>query len=199
MPFILVALVALHLIALHHNGSNNPLGVTSNADRISFHPYYTFKDLVTINIFFVILSLLVFYAPNLLGHPDNYIPANPLVTPAHIQPEWYFLPFYAILRSIPSKLGGVIAMLAAILILFTIPWLDFSKVRSIAFRPLMKLFYWLFIVNFFLLLWIGAKPVEEPFISIGFYTTIFYFSYFIIFIPMIAYIENTVTQLRWSN
>lgn len=192
LPFILAGAAVLHLIALHQHGSNNPLGVTANADRISFHPYYTFKDLVGFNLFFLIFSLLIFYAPNLLGHPDNYIPANPLVTPTHIQPEWYFLSFYAILRSIPDKLGGVIAMLAAIVILFFLPLLDTSLIRSNAFRPLMKLFFWFLVGDFLLLGWIGAKPVEEPFIFLGQILTGYYFAYFLVFVPLIGLIENVL-------
>src|SRR5208282_4105823 len=136
------------LIALHEHGSNNPLGVTGNTDRIHFHPYYTFKDVVGFFLFFLLLALFLFYAPNKLGHPDNYIPANPIATPASIVPEWYLLPFYAILRAVPSKLGGVLAMLGSILILFAMPILDTSRVRSSAFRPMMKLMFWLFVVDF---------------------------------------------------
>jgi len=145
--------------------------------------------------FFLFLIFLVFYSPNLLGHPDNYIPANPLVTPAHIQPEWYFLPFYAILRAIPSKIGGVIAMFMALLILFILPWIDFSYTRSSSFRPFIKLFFWFFIFNFLLLLWIGAQPVEQPFISIALFSTIFYFSFFFI-LPFISLIENSIADFR---
>jgi ubiquinol-cytochrome c reductase cytochrome b subunit len=195
LPFILAAFAILHLIALHQHGSNNPLGVSSNSDRISFHPYYNFKDLLGFNIFFIILIILVFYFPNILGHPDNYIPANPLVTPTHIQPEWYFLPLYAILRSIPNKLGGVIAMFSAILILFTLPLFDFSITRSSSFRPFSKILFWFFIFNFFILLWIGAKPVAEPYLFIGFISTCFYFTYFIL-TPIITIIENTISDFK---
>nr|QUQ05916.1 apocytochrome b [Microconidiobolus nodosus] len=184
LPFVLVGLVVLHLIALHEHGSNNPLGVSANIDRLPFHPYYSFKDLVGFLGFFLVLAIVVFYMPNSMGHPDNYIPANPLVTPQHIQPEWYFLPYYAILRSIPNKLLGVLMMFTAILILLAIPFLDISRIRGNQFRPLMKLFYWLFIANFILLGWIGAKPVEVPYIAIGQYCTVFYFAWFFI-IPVI--------------
>jgi len=195
LPFILAALAVLHLIALHQHGSNNPLGISSNSDKISFHPYYTFKDLVGFNWFFIILMILIFYFPNSLGHPDNYIPANPLVTPTHIQPEWYFLPFYAILRSIPDKLGGVIAMFLAIIILLSLPFTDFSHTRSSSFRPFNKILFWMFIFNFFLLVWIGAKPVAEPFLTIGLYSTSFYFIYFILS-PVLALIENSIADFK---
>jgi len=195
LPFILVALVVVHIIALHEHGSNNPLGVTGNADRIHFHPYYTFKDLVGFFLFFLVLALFLFYAPNKLGHPDNYIPANPMATPASIVPEWYLLPFYAVLRAIPSKLGGVLAMLGSILILFAMPILDTSRVRSSAFRPMMKLMFWLFVVDFLILLYCGGQHVEEPFITLGQWATAFYFSFFLIIVPIVGIIENTLIDL----
>jgi len=195
LPFILAALAVLHLIALHQHGSNNPLGVSSNYDKISFQPYYIFKDLIGFNFLFIALIILVFYYPNSLGHPDNYIPANPLVTPVHIQPEWYFLPFYAILRSIPDKLGGVIAMFMAIFILFSLPIFDLSKTRSSSFRPFSKFLFWCFIFNYFLLLWIGAKPVAEPFLSIGLFSTYFYFTFFFLN-PIISLIENSIADFK---
>jgi len=195
LPFILAAFAVLHLIALHQHGSNNPLGVSSNYDKISFHPYYIFKDLVGFNWFFLLLIILIFYYPNILGHPDNYIPANPLVTPTHIQPEWYFLPFYAILRSIPDKLGGVIAMFISIIILLSLPITDNSNTRSSSFRPFNKILFWFFVFNFFLLIWIGAKPVTEPFLTIGFYSTCFYF-FFFLFSPVLSFIENSVADFK---
>ena len=151
LPFILAALVIMHLIALHEHGSNNPLGITSNVDRIRFHPYYTFKDLVGLFVFFFLFAYFVFFNPNFFGESDNYIPANPLVTPISIVPEFYLLPFYAILRSIPHKLLGVIGMVAAILILLATPFLDTSRIRSMQFRPIMKFFFWLFVANFLIL------------------------------------------------
>jgi len=195
LPFVLAALAIIHLISLHEHGSNNPLGTTANVDRIPFNPYYTFKDGVGFFLFLLIVSIFIFYAPNYLGHPDNYIPANPLVTPASIVPEWYFLPFYAILRSIPDKLGGVIAMFGAILIILMLPIIDKSRIRSNAFKPISKFFFWLFIVNFFLLGWIGGNHAEEPFITIGQICTIFYFAYFIIIIPVLSKIENILMDL----
>jgi ubiquinol-cytochrome c reductase cytochrome b subunit len=185
LPFILCALVAMHLISLHEHGSNNPLGITSNADRIYFHPYYTFKDLVGFFVFFLVLGYFVLYIPNQLGHESNYIVANPMVTPVNIVPELYFLPFYAILRAIPNKLGGVLAMFSAILILLALPFLDTSRVRSSTFRPIMKVFFWLFVVNFLLLMWIGGQHVEEPFIALGQLCTVYYFSYFLVIFPLL--------------
>lgn len=185
----------MHLLTLHEHGSSNPLGITANADRIYMHPYYTFKDLITIFLFFLVLALFLFYAPNKLGHPDNYIPANPMQTPASIVPEWYLLPFYAILRSIPDKLGGVIAMFGSLLILLAMPLLDVSRIRGSAFRPLMKFSFWLLVVDFLLLLWLGSQHVEEPFITLGQYATAFYFSWFLILVPAIGIIENTLIDL----
>jgi ubiquinol-cytochrome c reductase cytochrome b subunit len=199
LPFILAALAVLHLISLHEHGSNNPLGTTANVDRIPFSPYYIFKDSVGFFLFLLIVSIFIFYAPNYLGHPDNYIPANPLVTPASIVPEWYFLPFYAILRSIPDKLGGVIAMFGAILIILILPIVDTSKIRSNAFKPISKFFFWLFVANFFLLGWIGGNHAEEPFITIGQVCTTFYFAYFLIIIPILSKIENILMDLATSK
>lgn len=200
LPFILAALVILHLIALHTHGSSNPLGITGNIDRIAFHPYFSFKDLITVFIFIFILCLFVFFSPNTLGHPDNYIPGNPMVTPASIVPEWYFLPFYAILRSVPNKLGGVIAMFGALIILLLLPILDKSLYRGLAFKPLSKFFFWLFVFNFILLGNIGHLHVEIPFINLGIYCTIAYFSYFLIIIPLISSFENILFYLgRFSK
>jgi len=167
LPFILAALAAMHLLALHEHGSSNPLGLSGNTDRLPFHPYFTFKDLVTIFLFLLVLGLMVFYAPNYLGHSDNYIPANPMQTPPSIVPEWYLLPFYAILRSIPNKLLGVLAMFASLLILLAMPIVDTSRVRGSQFRPLMRWAFWLFVSNFFVLMYIGSQHVEEPFITVN--------------------------------
>lgn len=190
LPFILAALVIMHLIALHVNGSSNPIGITGNIDRLPIHPYFIFKDAVTVLVFLLIFTLFVFYAPNSLGHPDNYIEGNPIVTPASIVPEWYLLPFYAILRSIPDKLFGVIAMFAALLILLVLPYTDRSIVRGFAFKPLSKFLFFAFVFNFVLLANLGQLHIEVPFISLGINSTIFYFSYFIIFIPLVSTIEN---------
>lgn len=195
LPFVLAALIAMHLLALHEHGSNNPLGISSNSDRVSFHPYYSFKDLFGFFLFFLMLSVFIFYMPNILGHPDNYIAANPLVTPTHIVPEFYFLPFYAILRAIPNKLGGVVAMFSAILILLFMPILDRSNTRSSQFRPLMKIAFWIFSANFLILLWVGGQPAESPYIEISMIGTILYFSYFIILVPGISLLENKLATV----
>lgn len=189
-PFILAALVFIHIILLHVEGSNNLTGLNSNADKIPFHTYFTTKDFYGFMLLFLLISYLIFYIPNLLGDPENFIKANPLVTPLHIMPEWYFLFAYAILRAIPNKLGGVLALVASILILFLTPFIHTSWLKSLNFRPLGKLMFWFFICNFILLTWIGSKPVEEPFILIGQLSSIFYFSYFLIMIPLSGLIEN---------
>jgi ubiquinol-cytochrome c reductase cytochrome b subunit len=196
LPFILAALVLMHLIALHDTaGSSNPLGVSGNYDRIPFAPYYLFKDLVTIFIFFFILSLFVFFMPNVLGDSENYIMANPMQTPPAIVPEWYLLPFYAILRSIPNKLLGVIAMFSALLIILILPATDLGKSKGLQFRPLSKLGFWVFVVNFLILMQLGAKHVEFPFIELGQLSTALYFSYFIFIVPVISIIENTLIDI----
>ena len=160
------------------------------------HPYFTFKDLVTIFFFFLVLSVMVFYYPNFLGHSDNYIPANPMQTPASIVPEWYLLPFYAILRSIPNKLLGVIAMFSAILIILVLPITDLSRNRGIQFRPLSKIAFYVFVANFLILMQLGAKHVESPFIEFGQISTVLYFSYFVVIVPFVTYIENTLIDLN---
>ena len=191
-PFLIVGVVILHIVALHTHGSNNPLGIDRKGpqDSIPFHPYYTIKDLFGLSFVLTIFAAVVFYAPDYLGHPDNYIPADPLKTPAHIVPEWYFLPFYAILRAVPDKLGGVIAMIRAILILFALPWLDTSKVRSATFRPIYKKFFWFLLIDVIILTWVGGSPAEGHFILIGRLATIYYFAHFLIFMPIIGIIET---------
>jgi ubiquinol-cytochrome c reductase cytochrome b subunit len=199
LPFVLAALVLMHLIALHDTaGSSNPLGVSGNYDRLTFAPYYLFKDLITIFIFFFGLSLFVFFMPNVLGDSENYIMANPMQTPAAIVPEWYLLPFYAILRSIPNKLLGVIAMFSAILIILVLPITDLGRSKGFQFRPLSKIGFWAFVVNFLILMQLGAKHVESPFIELGQVSTVLYFGYFIISIPVISIIENTLVDLNKS-
>lgn len=191
LPFVIVGIVALHLWALHHVKSNNPVGIDlkKKGDFVPFHPYYTVKDAFGLGVYLIPFTLMVFFAPDYLGHADNYVPANPLVTPAHIVPEWYFLPFYAILRAIPDKLLGVIAMILAIAILFVLPWLDRSKVRSARFRPMYKVMFWTFILDFFILAWVGAKPPEGDFITIGRIATAIYFGFFLL-LPFISKIEK---------
>jgi len=195
LPFLLAALVIAHLMALHTHGSNNPNGISSNGDRYAMHPYFTFKDLVTIFAFLLALSIIVFFYPNLLGHSDNYIPANPMSTPPSIVPEWYLLPFYAILRSIPNKLLGVIAMFGSLLILLILPVTDLSRIRGSQFRPAMKLALWFFIVNFVILMWIGSQHPESPFVEVGQFATAFYFAWFLIIVPIIGMAENTLMDL----
>ncbi len=192
LPFVIFAVMFVHLWALHTSKSGNPLGIDVKGpqDTLTFHPYYTTKDLVGFGVFFLIMAYFVFFNPNYMGHPDNYIPADPLVTPAHIVPEWYFLPFYAILRAVPDKLGGVVLMLAAILILFVIPWLDTSKVRSSTFRPIYKQFFWILVLDCFILGWVGANPPEGHFILIGRLSTAYYFAHFIIIMPLVGWLER---------
>jgi ubiquinol-cytochrome c reductase cytochrome b subunit len=190
LPFILAALVCVHLLALHEHGSNNPLGITGNIDRLPMHPYFVFKDLVTVLLFLIVLAIFVFFAPNALGHSDNYIPANPMQTPASIVPEWYLLPFYAILRSIPDKLLGVIAMFSSLLILLILPFANPSNIRANTFKPLSKFLFWIFVSNFLLLLYLGSCHVEEPYIFIGQISTIIYFSYFLVLLPLTNSLEN---------
>lgn len=192
LPFVIFGLVVLHVWALHSVKSNNPLGIEikTPADSIPFHPYYTIKDLFGIGVFLMFFMAFVFWAPNFFGEPDNYIPANPMVTPPHIVPEWYYLPFYAILRSIPDKLGGVIAMFSAILILFALPWLDTSKVRSAKFRPLYKQFFWLFLADCLLLGYIGGKPAEGAYLIVGQLATAYYFFHFLLLMPLLGKFEK---------
>ncbi len=192
MPFMIVGVVFLHVAALHITGSNNPLGIEPKGpqDTLPFHPYYTIKDSVGIVVYLAVFAGLVFFAPNYLGHADNYIPANPLVTPAHIVPEWYFLPFYAVLRAVPDKLGGVVLMGAAIIVLFFLPWLDTSKVRSLRFRPITRILFLLWTVNFFVLTWVGGKPAEQPYVLISQICTMLYFVYFLVALPLLGRLER---------
>jgi ubiquinol-cytochrome c reductase cytochrome b subunit len=198
LPFILVALVLMHLIALHDTaGSSNPLGLSGNYDRLTFAPYFLFKDLVTIFIFIFVLSIFVFFMPNLLGDSENYIMANPMQTPPAIVPEWYLLPFYAILRSIPNKLLGVIAMFAAILAIMLLPITDLGRSKGLQFRPLSKFAFWIFVANFLILMKLGACHVESPFIELGQISTVLYFSYFIVIVPVISLIENSLIDINF--
>ena len=200
LPFVLAALAIMHLIAFHETaGSNNPLGISGNYDRLPFAPYFIFKDLITIFLFIVVLSIFVFFLPNVLGDSENYVMANPMQTPPAIVPEWYLLPFYAILRSIPNKLIGVIAMFSAILSLLLMPLTDLGRTRGLQFRPLSKIAFFVFIANFLILMQLGAKHVESPFIELGQISTVLYFSHFIIIVPVIALIENTLIDVNYDT
>ncbi len=192
LPFVIVAVVVLHVAALHVPGSNNPDGieVKSKRDTLPFHPYITSKDSLALIVFGIGYAVIVFYAPNYLNHPDNAIPANPLSTPEHIVPEWYFLPFYAILRAIPNKLLGVIALFGGVAILFFLPFLDRSKVRSCRYRPLYRWFLWLFVVDAVFLGWLGSKPAEEPYILWARLATAYYFGFFLVITPVLGIVER---------
>jgi ubiquinol-cytochrome c reductase cytochrome b subunit len=192
LPFVIFAVVGLHVAAVHVTGSNNPKGVDvqSPRDTVTFHPYFTAKDSVGLVAFLIFFAAVVFFAPNMFGEPDNYIEANPLQTPSHIVPEWYFLPFYAILRAVPHKLLGVIVSIASILVLFLLPWLDRSKVRSARYRPIHNVLFWVFVIDCVVLGVVGANPPEGSWILIGQIFTFLYFAHFLIFVPVVSLIET---------
>ena len=192
MPFLIVGVVILHLVALHRFGSNNPIGIDPSGpqDTVPFHPYYTIKDFFGLSIFLSLFAAAIFFFPNFMGHPDNYIPANPMQTPAHIVPEWYFLPFYAILRAVPDKLGGVIAMFGAIAVLFILPWLDRSPIRSGNFRPIFRIFFWVFVVDCIALGYLGGMPAEGIYVVLSRVATAWYFLHFLAILPLLSIIET---------
>nr|YP_313758.1 cytochrome b [Cypselurus hiraii]BAE43656.1 cytochrome b [Cypselurus hiraii] len=194
LPFVIAAMSMIHLIFLHETGSNNPTGINSDADKISFHPYFSYKDILGFAALLIALTSLALFSPNLLGDPDNFTPANPLVTPPHIKPEWYFLFAYAILRSIPNKLGGVLALLSSILVLFLVPILQTSKQRSLTFRPLSQILFWTLVADVVILTWIGGMPVEHPYIIVGQIASFIYFSIFLVLAPIAGLVENKIIE-----
>nr|AAK12986.1 cytochrome b [Barbus lepineyi] len=196
LAFIIAAATILHLLFLPETGTNNPIGLNSDADKISFQPYLTYKDLLGFVVMLLALTLLALFSPNLLGDPENFTPANPLVTPPHIKPEWYFLFAYAILRSIPNKLGGVLALLFSILVLMVVPLLHTSKQRGLTFRPITQFLFWTLVADMIILTWIGGMPVEHPFIIIGQIASVLYFALFLVLIPLAGWLENKA--LEWA-
>jgi ubiquinol-cytochrome c reductase cytochrome b/c1 subunit len=192
LPWMIAGVVVLHVWALHVTGQNNPAGIPikSSKEAVPFTPYATIKDVFAVVVFMILFAWFIFYQPNYLGHADNYVPANPSVTPAHIVPEWYFLPFYAILRAVPDKLGGVILMFGAVLILAFAPWLDTSRVRSCNYRPVYRVFFWVFLVNAILLGWLGAKPPEGGYVLASRICTVYYFAHFLIVMPLVGLFET---------
>nr|YP_009261978.1 cytochrome b [Triplophysa lixianensis]AMR74085.1 cytochrome b [Triplophysa lixianensis] len=195
-PFVIAAAIVLHLLFLHETGSKKTTGLNSNADKITFHPYFSYKDLLGFVVMLLALTSLALFSPNLLGDSENFIPANPLVTPPHIKPEWYFLFAYAILRSIPNKLGGVLALLFSILILMVVPILHTSKQRGLTFRPFTQILFWTLVADMAILTWIGGMPVEHPFIIIGQIASVLYFALFLILMPLAGWLENKA--MEWA-
>jgi quinol-cytochrome oxidoreductase complex cytochrome b subunit len=192
LPFLIAGVVVVHMAAVHNDGSNNPLGISSHADKISFFPYFFIKDTLGLVGGLIFFSFFVYYSPNSLGHSDNYIPANPMSTPEHIVPEWYFLFAYAILRSIPNKLMGVLALFASLLVLLLLPLINTSAVRSSLYRPLYQKFFWFLVADFFLLSYLGQAPAESPYIEVGQFATTYYFGFFILLVPILGRLEKTL-------
>ena len=199
LPFLIAGLSLIHLALLHQVGSNNPIGSDNGVDDLPFYPYFAAKDVFAFFTFLLFFATFVFYFPNVLNHPDNYIPADPLQTPAHVVPEWYFLPYYAILRSIPHKGGGILAMGGSILILFLIPFINTSDIRNTTYRPIFKFCFWFFIADFIILTWIGQKPVRNTFIFVGQLATLYYFAFFLILIPVVGKIESILVHYKSNS
>lgn len=199
LPFVIVGASVVHIAALHQYGSNNPLGCNSSTDKVSFYPYFYVKDLVGWVAFALFFAIFVFFYPNFLGHPDNYIPANPMSTPAHIVPEWYFLWVYAILRSIPNKLGGVAAIALVFIALLALPFINTAETRSSTFRPIHKKFFWLLVADSIVLVWIGLKPVEDPYIIIGQLASVYFFFYFLICLPLLGWLEKFLIHYKTTS
>ena len=196
LPFIIAGVTLIHLALLHKDGSNSPIGSDTGVDDVPFYPYYFAKDLFAFTCFILFFGVFVFFFPNLLNHPDNCIPADPMETPKHLVPEWYFLPFYAILRSIPHKAAGIVAMGGAILILLVIPYTYTGYIRNTTYRPLFKVFYWLLVADFITLMWVGQAPITDPFILLGQVASVYYFSFFIFIIPIIGIIETKLVNYK---
>ena len=196
LPFLISGVVVVHMAAVHNDGSNNPLGISSHADKIAFFPYFFIKDTLGLVGGLIFFSFFIYYSPNSLGHPDNYVPANPMSTPEHIVPEWYFLFAYAILRSIPNKLMGVLALFASLLVLLVLPVINTSAVRSSLYRPLYQKFFWFLVADFFLLSYLGQAPAESPYIEVGQVATIYYFSFFMVFVPVLGRLEKSLISVR---
>jgi quinol-cytochrome oxidoreductase complex cytochrome b subunit len=196
LPFLIAGVTLIHLALLHKVGSNSPIGSDAGVDDIPFYPYFVSKDLFAFSVYLVIFGVFVFYFPNVLNHPDNCIPADPYHTPAHVVPEWYFLPYYAILRSIPHKAGGIIAMFSSLLVLFLIPFTNTSNIRNTTYRPLFKICFWVFVVDFVVLTWVGQKPVRDSFIFTGQIATVYYFFFFLILIPVVGIIESKLIHYK---
>ena len=194
LPFLIAGVSLIHLALLHKDGSNSPISSDTGVDDLPFYPYFAVKDLFAFSCFMLFFATFVFYFPNVLNHPDNYIPADPMHTPAHVVPEWYFLPYYAVLRSIPHKAGGIIAMGSAIFVLFLIPFMYSSDIRNTTYRPIFKVCFWLFIADFVILTWVGQKPVRKTFIFVGQMTTVYYFIFFLVFIPNVGKIESALVH-----
>lgn len=198
LPFVIAGVTLIHLALLHKVGSSSPIGSDTGVDDVPFYPYFFSKDLFAFSVYLLVFGIFVFYFPNVLNHPDNYIPADPLHTPAHVVPEWYFLPYYAILRSIPHKAGGIVAMLGSLLVLFLIPFTNTSEIRNTTYRPIFKIFFWLFIADFIVLTFIGEKPVRDAYIFTGQVATFYYFLFFFVLIPVVGKVEFFLVHYKSS-